>query len=67
MTAAQFDQLGSVEAEQVLRWRFEELCEAGFDPCDAMVVASHVEIDLHSAVGLLRRGCPPETAVRILL
>jgi hypothetical protein len=31
------------------------------------VLASHVEIDLHDASALTRRGCPPETALRILL
>jgi len=26
-----------------------------------------VEVDLHDAVDLVRRGCPPELAARILL
>ena len=30
-------------------------------------LASHVEIDLHDASALTQRGCPPETALRILL
>ena len=67
MTAAQFELLGEVEAEEVLRWRFDELVRAGYEAGEAMVVASHVEIDLHDAVDLVRRGCPTETALRILL
>ena len=67
MTAAQFEQLGSVQAEDVLRWRFRELVRVGFDPCDAMILASHVEIDIHAAADLVARGCSPETAARILL
>ncbi len=67
MTAAQFEQLGSVQAEDVLRWRFRELVRVGFDPCDAMILASHVEIDIHAAGDLVERGCSPETAARILL
>jgi len=67
MTAAQFEQLDASRAEEVLRWRFQELLRAGYEPAGAMVVASHVDIDLHLAVDLLRRGCPPETALRIVL
>lgn len=67
MTAAQFELLADVEAEEVLRWRFGALVRAGYDPCDAMVIASHVEVDLHLAEDLLHRGCSPETAVQILL
>jgi hypothetical protein len=31
------------------------------------VLAANVEVDLHDAVDLVRRGCPPELAARILL
>jgi len=67
MTAAQFETLEAPEAEEVLRWRFEELVRAGYDPGHALVLASHVEVDLHLAVDLVRRGCPAETAIRIVL
>ena len=53
--------------EEVLRWRFDELRRAGFETEDALIVASAVQIDLHLATKLLRRGCPPQTALRILL
>lgn len=67
MTAAQFEQLETPEIEAVLRWRFEVLVGAGYDPGSAMVLASHVEVDVHDAARLLERGCPPETALRIVL
>jgi hypothetical protein len=67
MTAAQFEQLGAVEAEEVLRWRFDELVRGGYAPSDAMVLASHVEVDLHQAVELVEQGCPQATALLILL
>ena len=67
MTAAQFELLDSSEAENVLRWRFEELVRAGYGAEAAVVVASHVDVDLHAATDLIRRGCPVETALRILL
>ena len=67
MTAAQFEALETPVVEAVLRWRFEALVEAGYDAGSALILASHVEVDLHGAAGLLSRGCPPETAMRILL
>ena len=67
MTAAQFETIGETEAEMILRWRFDELARSGYDVESALVLASHVEIDLHDASELVRRGCPPETAIRILL
>lgn len=51
----------------VLRWRFEELRRAGFESEDALIVAADARIDLHLATRLLQRGCPPRTALRILL
>jgi hypothetical protein len=67
MTAAQFEELEAPEVEAVLRWRFEEFIQAGFDVGSAMIHASHVEIDLHEVTLLIARGCPPETAMQIVL
>jgi hypothetical protein len=67
VTAAQFETIDETEVEMILRWRFDELVRAGYDVGSALLLASHVEIDLHDASGLVRRGCPPETAVRILV
>jgi hypothetical protein len=67
MTAAQFEEIDETEAEMILRWRFDELVRAGYDIGSALLLASHVEIDLHNASSLVQRGCPSETALRILL
>lgn len=55
------------EGRRVLSWRYEELVRAGYPEPDAMVLADRLDVDLHRAVGLLRWGCPPKTAFRILL
>ena len=67
MTAAQFEQLGELEAETVLRWRFDALVRGGYDAGEAMILASHGEVDLHRATELVARGCATATAMRILL
>lgn len=55
-----------VEAALVLSWRFEVLSRAGYPRDDAFRLARG-EADLHRAAELLERGCPAETAVKILL
>jgi hypothetical protein len=67
MSATESEQLEAPEMEEVLRWRFEVLVRAGYDTGNAMILASHAEVDLHEATDLLLRGCPPETALRIVL
>lgn len=54
------------ELERVERWRTEELLRAGFDPAAATELAARFDVDLHSALDLVDRGCPPELALRIL-
>ena len=67
MTSARFEELRTPKVEAVLRWRFEDLVRAGYDGGSALILASHVEVDLDDAVSLLARGCPPETALKIIL
>ena len=67
MTAAQFELLAEPDAVEVLRWRFDVLLRAGFDVEQAAVLAATVEIDLHAAEDLVRRGCPSDTAMQILI
>jgi uncharacterized protein YfaT (DUF1175 family) len=55
------------EIERVEAWRQEELERAGFSPEAANELAQRHDVDLHAAVGLLARGCPPEIALQILL
>lgn len=67
MTAAQLDELEASEIDAVRRWRFDQLVRAGYENEDAIELAFHVDIDLHLLTGLMRRGCPSSTAVRIVL
>jgi hypothetical protein len=54
-------------AAQVLGWRIEQLIAVGFDSDAAFVLALDRNIDLHEATELVRHGCPPHTAFRILV
>jgi hypothetical protein len=54
------------ELERVERWRTAELMRVGFAGDDAVALAARTEVDLHQAIELVQRGCPPELAVRIL-
>jgi hypothetical protein len=67
-TAAELDLEDlDAEAERVLLWREEELERVGYERETARDLAERAYVDLHFAMDLLRRGCPAETAVRILL
>ena len=54
------------EQELVERWRAQELQRAGFDPEAAAELARRSDVDLHAAVELLQKGCPPAVALSIL-
>jgi hypothetical protein len=54
------------ELERVERWRTSELMRVGFAGDDAVALAARFEVDLHEAIELVRGGCPPELAIRIL-
>jgi hypothetical protein len=54
------------EMERVERWRTAELMRVGYAGDDAIALASQFDVDLHEAIALVQRGCPPELAVRIL-
>jgi hypothetical protein len=67
MSAAELEIQVETEAERIERWRAEELERAGYEPLHAVELAVRHDVDLHLAVDLLERGCPVETALRILL
>lgn len=67
MSTTESEQVDAPELDEVLRWRFEVLVRAGYDVGNAMIVASRAEVDLHRATDLVQRGCPPDTALRIVL
>ena len=53
-------------ADEVVRWRREQLVDSGFAPQLADDVAKDSRYDLHALIELVERGCHPEVAVRIL-
>ena len=57
---------GERERDEVTSWRVEQLVAAGYDGEAALVLALDRDVDLHLAVSLLERGCPPDTALQIL-
>ena len=67
MSAAELDLHSETESERIARWRAEELERAGYGPDDAVELAGRPYVDLHLAIELIERGCPADTAVRILL
>ena len=67
MSAARLETSVASELDRIETWRREELQRAGYDATSALVLAAKHDIDLHSAVDLLRRGCSVELALQILL
>ena len=65
--AADTDQAVDTEYERVTAWRACELMRAGYEPVMAAELAEHGEVDLHVALELVERGCPPQLAAQILL
>jgi hypothetical protein len=55
------------EDERVVQWRLAQLEGAGYDQVSALELALAGAVDLHLATDLVRRGCPVDTACRILL
>ena len=53
--------------DEVVAWRREQLRRAGCRRFEAEVLARERQVDLHEAVELLERGCPPRVALEILL
>jgi hypothetical protein len=57
----------ATKVDPVLEWRLEVLIRAGYAPDDALMLGARSDVELHTAVDLLRAGCPAEIALRILL
>jgi len=67
MSLTEIEIVIDTEDARVVSWRAEELIRAGFDEFDALDLALERHVDLHQAIEIVRRGCPPATAARILL
>jgi hypothetical protein len=55
------------ELETVRGWRGEQLRQAGYRGAPLLLLTDSLDVDLHVAVKLIERGCPQDTALRILL
>jgi hypothetical protein len=55
------------EHDKVVSWRLQVLIEAGYNGEPAERIAERVDVDLHRAVAMIRRGCSPRLAAQILL
>jgi hypothetical protein len=67
MSAIELDLDFDPEAELVRGWRTEALERAGYPAALAAKLAELMYVDLHLAADLLRRGCSPELALKILV
>ena len=54
------------ERQAVVQWRRDQLAGAGFTLPQAATLARDARYDLHELLELVRRGCPPKLAARIL-
>jgi hypothetical protein len=66
MTTAE-QQRSDLAESGLFDWRFTALTRAGYSHVDAWQLAGAKEVDLRVAERLLADGCPPATALRILL
>lgn len=64
--AHEIEEVVETELERVERWRTSELMRVGFPGDDAVALAARMDVDLHQAIELVQRGCPPDLAIRIL-
>lgn len=55
------------EVSRVEAWRLQCLLDANWKPFRAQLLAARLDVDVHDAVDLLRRGCDQKTALKILL
>ena len=55
-----------LQADEIRRWRREQLTRSGFEPWLAGELAGDARLDLHALIELVERGCPPALAARIL-
>ena len=68
MTITELELPGENDKESnVVQWRRVRLMRAGYDEEAARELARRSDVDLHRAIDLVRAGCPPELAYRILV
>lgn len=65
MTAAQLTKPRSAAPDAVVSWRLHVLLQTGY-PVKVAERIARSDADLHRAVEMLKRGCAPHMAERIL-
>ena len=63
----EFNPAAEDDYDRLPRWRCDELRRAGYDLKYALLLAVNSEVDLRLALDLPARGCPHQTALRILV
>lgn len=63
----EYDVSPADDYDRLLRWRCQELRRAGYSLKNAILLAMNTEVELRLALALPARGCPHETAFRILV
>jgi len=61
-----FSELHDDDAALLIASRFHALRDGGCEPDAALMVAVHLEVSVPGAAALIRRGCSPRTAIRLL-
>ena len=60
------NKLPSLRDLDVVSWRYDQLCDAGYPADIAVMLAERGDVDLHTAVELLEHGASVHDALRIL-
>jgi hypothetical protein len=55
------------EQQQVVEWRWQRMCAAGYPTLAALELAERSTVDLYEALALVAVGCAPLVAIDILL
>jgi hypothetical protein len=66
MSAVEDDRYVESEAARVEWWRAEALARAGYPAAAVLELAPRADVDLHTAIALIKRGCPAALALQIL-
>jgi hypothetical protein len=57
---------GRAPVDELTHWRCDQLTGSGFPPTLAEAIACDPQYDVHALIGLVKRGCRPDVAARIL-
>lgn len=67
VASPEVEALGDGDIVSMILCRLERLRASGCDEPECVVLAARFDVELEQAASLVRRGCPPGLALRILL